>query len=128
MFELESVADERSLGTTVRRLARALPALLVAAFFIVVGYTKFSGDPQGPWFAIFERIGLGQWFRVFTGVVQVVGGALMLWPRSRTYGVVLLASTMIGAAAVDLLVLGSPAVIVPMMLLFVLAAVWATSA
>jgi hypothetical protein len=128
MFELESGADERALGTTIRRLARALPALIVAAFFIVVGYTKFEGDPQGPWFGIFERIGLGQWFRVFTGVVQVTGGALMLWPRSRTYGVALLASTMVGAAIVDLFVLGSPAVIVPMMLLFVLAAVWATSA
>jgi putative effector of murein hydrolase LrgA (UPF0299 family) len=61
-------------------------------------------------------------------VVQVAGGALMLWPRTRTYGVVLLASTMVGAAVVDLFVLGSPAVIVPLMLLFVLAAVWATSA
>jgi len=61
-------------------------------------------------------------------VVQETGGALMLWPRGRTYGVALLASTMVGAAVVDLMVLGSAAVIVPLMLLFVLAAVWATSA
>jgi hypothetical protein len=128
MFELEPAADARALGTTVRRFARALPALTVAVFFIVVGYTKFNGDPHGPWFGIFERIGLGQWFRVFTGVVQVTGGALMLWPRRRTIGIGLLACTMAGAAAVDLLVLGSPAVIVPLMLLFVLVAVWATSA
>ena len=127
MFELESGVDEGPVMTALKRAARALPALMVGAFFIVIGYTKFNGNPQSGWYAIFERIGLGQWFRVFTGAVQVTGGVLLLWRRTRTIGAALLACTMVGATLVDLFVLRTPAMIVPMALLFVLIAVWATA-
>jgi putative oxidoreductase len=126
MFELQQ--EEQSptrlvLGT----IARSLPSLAVALLFIFVGYTKFDNDPRGEWVQMFERIGLGQWFRIFTGVVQVTGGALLLWPRARTIGAALLACTMVGAIIVDLFIIGSPMFIVPMMLLFLIAAVWAVS-
>ena len=81
----------------------------------------------GEWVQVFERIGLGQWFRLATGIIQVTGGALMFWPRARTAGAALLACTMVGAIIVDAFVLGSPLVVVPMMLLFLLVAVWASS-
>ena len=76
---------------------------------------------------IFEQIGLGQWFRIFTGVVQVTGGVLMIARRTRTAGAVLLGCTMAGAALVDIVVIGSPVAIVPLLLLIVIAAVWVTS-
>lgn len=96
--------------------------------FIAIGATKFKGDPGGEWYHAFERIGIGQWFRVATGLIQVLGGMLMVAPQTRTYGASALAVTMVGAAIVDVAVLGSLLVIVPLMLLFLIAAVWASGA
>lgn len=127
MFELKPTIEESAGRAAVGRVVRSLPAVAVGALFILVGYTKFNGDPSGEWFRIFERIGLGQWFRVVTGLVQVGGGVLMLFRRTRTAGAAALAATMVGAALVDLVVLGSPLVVVPMMLLFLVVAVWAAS-
>lgn len=127
MFELRSEIEESAGQAAFRKMARAVPSLAVGAVFVFIGYTKFDGDPRGEWVQVFERIGLGQWFRVATGVIQVAGGTLMIWPRARTAGAALLASTMVGAILVDAFILGSPLVVVPMMLLFVIVAVWASS-
>lgn len=125
MFELKPSIEESPAQAALRQGARFLPLLAVAALFVFVGYTKFDGDPRGPWFAVFERIGLGQWFRIATGVLQMAGGALILWRPARTLGAAMLASTMAGAVLVDLFVLRSPLAVVPMMLLFLIVAVWA---
>ena len=127
MFELKPAIDEAPALAAAKRLARQAPSVAVAALFILVGYTKFDNDPRGDWVRLFERIGLGQWFRIVTGVVQVLGGALMLWPRTRTVGAAMLACTMAGAVIVDLFVLGSPLVVVPLMLLVLIVGVWATT-
>jgi putative oxidoreductase len=111
----------------LRRTLRALPRLALAALFLFVGYTKFDGDPRSAWHGIFEQIGLGQWFRVFTGVVQVTGAALIAFRRTVTVGAVLLGATMLGAAAVDVFLMGSPVVVLPLLLLFIIATVWVTS-
>ncbi len=127
MFEMEPAIEESASQAVLRKVVRSLPSIGVAALFIFVGYTKFDSDPRGEWVRTFERIGLGQWFRVATGSIQVAGGLLMLWPRVRTVGAALLACTMLGAIIVDAFVLGSPLVVVPMMLLFLIVAVWASS-
>jgi hypothetical protein len=57
----------------------------------------------------------------------VTGGALMIPRRTRTAGAVLLGCTMFGAALVDVVVIGSPVAIVPLLLLIIIAAVWVTS-
>lgn len=121
----ESTAPEPA--SPYRALARSLPAIAIGFLFIFIGYGKFDSSPRGSWVQIFEMIGLGQWFRIFTGVVQVTGGVLMLPRRTRTAGAALLACTMLGAAIVDVVVMGSPIVIVPLLLLIVIAAVWVTS-
>ena len=123
MFESTAPAPTSRL----RALARSLPAIAIGLLFIFIGYGKFDNSPRGSWVQIFELIGLGQWFRIFTGVVQVTGGVLMLPRRTRTAGAALLACTMLGAAIVDVVVMGSPVVIVPLLLLIVIAAVWVTS-
>ena len=108
-------------------VARTLPAVAVGVLFVFIGYGKFDGNPRRMWFQIFEQIGLGQWFRIFTGVVQVSGGALMLLRRTRTAGAALLGCTMVGATIVDIVVVGSPVAIVPMLLLIVILVIWVTS-
>jgi putative oxidoreductase len=102
------------------RLAKLVPPILVGLLFVLIGYTKFNGNPRGEWYQTFERIGLGQWFRVFTGLVQVSGGILMCIPRTLFVGAVLLASTMIGAVLVDLFVIRMPFFIIPFFLAVVI--------
>jgi putative oxidoreductase len=127
VFELSPAIPESRTRAALGRLLRALPRLGLAALFVFVGYTKFDGDPRGAWYGIFEQIGLGQWFRVFAGVVQVTGAVLVAFRRTVTAGAVLLGATMLGAAAVDIFLMGSPVVVIPLLLLFIIATVWVTS-
>ena len=82
-----------------------LPRIAVAMVFISVGSSKFS-DPM--WVRIFGQIGIGQWFRYLTGVMQIAGGVLVLIPRTALAGVVLAACTMLGASIAWLTVLHAP--------------------
>ena len=125
MFDVTTPAEESRTRALAVSALRSLPAIAIGVLFIFIGYGKFSS--RGVWVTIFEQIGLGQWFRIFTGVVQVTGGVLMIARRTRTAGAVLLGCTMLGAAIVDIVVMGSPVVIVPLLLLMVIAAVWVTS-
>ena len=127
MFEHNPAIPESRTLVAARRVLRTVPRLALGVLFLYVGYTKFDGDPKGPWFQIFEQIGLGQWFRIFTGVVQTLGGALLFFRRTLTVGAVLVGSTMVGAAVVDVVVVGSPIAIVPLLLLILTATVWVTS-
>src|SRR5262245_37582168 len=83
-----------------------LPRLLVALLFIFVGKSKFAD--HGEWVAIFTRIGFGQWFRYFTGALQILGGTLVLIPRTFPIGILLIGCTMAGAMAAWVFFLGQP--------------------
>lgn len=101
-----------------------LPRLAVVVGFLIIGATKFSGG-RGEWYQIFERIGLGQWFRYFTGGVQVLGALLLLTRKTRTIGAAMLACTMIGAMFVDVfLVHAIGFALAPLILLCIVAAIW----
>jgi hypothetical protein len=43
---------------------------------------NFSSDPESHWVNLFQQIGAGPWFRYFTGVVEVLGGMLVLILRT----------------------------------------------
>ena len=45
----------------------------------------------------FGKIGLGQWFRYFTGATELAGVALVLWPRTTFYGCLVLLAVCVGA-------------------------------
>ena len=72
MFEQVSVEPPSS---RLRLIGRALPRVGLAVFFALVGYSKFNSDPHSEWVQIFERIGVGQWLRYVTGLMQI-GGAI----------------------------------------------------
>jgi putative oxidoreductase len=76
----------------------------VTVFFLLMGIEKFPGDPGAPWVAVFEQIGLGQWFRYATGAIELLGGALFLFPRTCAIGAAMLACTMVGAMLVHIVV------------------------
>lgn len=77
--------------------------------FLAAGVNKLLGNPE--MVAMFQQIGLGQWFRYVTGVLEVGGAAGLLMPRYSFYAALLLSAVMIGAILTHLVVLGnSPAV------------------
>jgi len=78
-----------------------------AGMFLMVGFFKLTGDPQ--MVALFDAIGLGQWFRYVTGSLEVLGAVLLLIPRLSGLGALLLMGVMLGAVPTHLfLVGGSP--------------------
>jgi putative oxidoreductase len=90
-------------------------SVLTALAFIVAGVSKLAGVPA--MVAIFDKIGVGQWFRYFTGVVELTAGIGLLISRYAFYAALALAVVMIGAIIAQLTVLAaSPAA--PLALLF----------
>jgi uncharacterized membrane protein YphA (DoxX/SURF4 family) len=100
----------------------AIRGLLTAAF-LAAGFAKLAGAEM--MVATFDAVGLGQWFRHVTGLIQI-GAAILLWvPGMQAMAAVTLLCTMIGAVIAHLTVLGPSAI--PATVLGVLAAVtlWA---
>lgn len=91
MFEQASLPERRNVwGDWLLRGG-------IGMAFLVIGADKFSG---AEWVKLFGEIGLGQWFRYFTGVVEMLGGMLVLIPWTVTAGLALLAGTMLSAALI----------------------------
>jgi hypothetical protein len=123
MFE---VADNSVIGryaaasrpSTTLEVAFWVLQLLLAAVFLIAGTTKLAGAQMHV--ETFEKLGVGQWFRYFTGSIEVIAAILIIVPRTVVVGAALLAATMI--AAIDthvFLIGGSP---VPALVLLALAA------
>jgi putative oxidoreductase len=103
-------------------IALWLTQVALAVMFLMAGGSKLAGAPA--MVGLFDAIGLGQWFRYVTGVIEVTSGIALLVPSAAIFGAMLLIPTMLGAAAANLFLGQSPAV--PLVLLLVAAAVaWA---
>ena len=88
--------------------------ILSAAMFLFAGGLKLAGAPL--MVQEFGVVGLGQWFRIFTGTIEVVSAVLLLIPSLAAYGAAALFVTMIGAIVTHLFILGgSP--LIPLVLL-----------
>lgn len=90
-------------GRIVNLTLWVLQALL-AVMFLYFGASKL-GSRSGYWVDLFAKIGVGQWFRIFTGVLEVVCSLLLLIPRTAAIAAALLACAMVGAVVTHLLVL-----------------------
>jgi putative oxidoreductase len=77
----------------------------ITLFFVLAGADKFTPA----WVKLFQEIGAGQWFRYFTGVVEILGGVLVFIPWTVYVGLALLACTMASAALILIFVVGHPA-------------------
>jgi putative oxidoreductase len=120
--ELKFLVDEKRSAIDV--YTAWLPRLAVVFGFLVIGATKFSSG-RGEWYRIFELIGLGQWFRYFTGAVQLLGAVFLLFRTTRTAGAVMLGGTMIGAMFVDIFIAHAVGfALAPLILLGIVAAIW----
>src|SRR6267143_428738 len=68
---------------------------LVALAFIGAGGSKLAG--AAAMVELFDKVGLGQWFRYFTGLLEVAAGIGLLISRYAFYAAVLLAIVMVGS-------------------------------
>jgi putative oxidoreductase len=94
-----------------RALAVGLWTLQIASavLFLFSGTLKLSGAPM--MVQMFGAIGLGQWFRYFTGGLEVISAVLLLVPSLARFGALAMAVTMVGAILTHLFIIGgNPAV------------------
>ena len=82
--------------------AWSLQAVVAAAFF-AAGAAKLAGVPY--MVELFTQIGLGQWFRVVTGIVEIIGAFALVYPRLASIGGLWLGTTMFFAVMTHLFVL-----------------------
>lgn len=83
--------------------------IALAANFLMSGGMKLAGAPD--MIKLFDAIGVGQWFRYVTGVLEVAGALL-------------LACVMLGAVATHLLVIGGSPLMASVFLLLTLLIAW----
>lgn len=93
----------------VRRVRTELVALWVvqialAGMFLLAGGSKLLGGAQ--MVALFDTIGIGQWFRYVTGLVELSSAVALLVPSFAVFGAAALVATMIGAIATHLFIVG----------------------
>ncbi|MEO5731475.1 MAG: DoxX family protein [Byssovorax sp.] len=92
---------------------------LIALAMIGAGGSKLTGSEEQ--IKNFAMLGYPAWFLYVTGIIEVVGGILLLIPRTAVFGVLLLGATMVGAV-VSLLRIGDVAhAPFPLMFLLVIA-------
>lgn len=113
---------------TIRRGRTALIALwltqvAVAGMILMSGGLKLAGAPE--LVALFDAIGIGQWFRYVTGAIEVMSAVALLVPSLAAFGALLLVPTMVGAVATHLLIVGGSALPAAVLLTASLAIAWA---
>jgi putative oxidoreductase len=101
-------------------IALWLTQVALALMFLMAGGSKLAGVPA--MVSLFDAIGLGQWCRYVTGVIEVTSGIALLVPSAAIVGALLLIPTMLGAIVTNVFVVpASP--VMPLLLLLAAAAV-----
>jgi putative oxidoreductase len=77
--------------------------ILLALAFLGASSGKLLGKPE--MVGLFEAIGIGQWFRYVTGLLEATGAVLVVVPRTKAFGAALLGIVMIGAVLTHLVIL-----------------------
>jgi putative oxidoreductase len=93
------------LGRPSRRIGAWTLQGILAAAFLAAGSAKLAGVPY--MVELFGQIGLGQWFRIATGVVEVTGAVALVLPGLASIGALWLGFTMVCAVATHVFILHS---------------------
>lgn len=88
-------------------LSIGLRVLLTVAF-VGAGGAKLAGVEM--MVTTFDQIGFGQGLRYLTGIIEVLGAAILWLPRKQVIGAALLGGTMVGAVMTHWFILGPSAV------------------
>jgi putative oxidoreductase len=122
-----ALAPSLTQGSSLRRARTgriALWALQIglAGMFLLAGGSKLLGDPA--MVGLFDAIGIGQWFRYLTGLIEVGSALALLVPSFAVFGALALVATMVGAVVVHLFILGVSPALPAILLLGSVGVVW----
>lgn len=78
--------------------------ILIAAIFLAAGAAKLVGVLM--MVAAFDGLGIGQWFRYVTGIIEIGSATLLIVPGYAAFGSALLVPTMICAALAHIFIIG----------------------
>ena len=103
--------SESQLQSKAPRLISNIFAWVLTIFlliaFTLAGSVKLLNNPS--MVQEFAQIGVGQWFRYFTGILEVSGAIGLLIPRVRFWAALQIAVVMVGATITNIAVLHLPA-------------------
>lgn len=103
--------------TDLRILFAWALGLILALFFIINGWPKIASGGKG-WNAQFESWGYTTDFVLVIGILEILGGVMVLIPRVAFYGAILLTVIMAGAVYTHLSTgIGSPALAIILLVL-----------
>lgn len=94
--------------TKLRSVAARTVQVAVSAVFFYAAYQKLTGGSVPT--HTFQALGLGEWFRYFTGLAELAGAIGLFVPRLAAWAAAGLAGVMVGAAATHLFIIGGSAV------------------
>jgi putative oxidoreductase len=89
----------------VRNIAGWILCIVLAFAFVMAGGMKLIGNQA--MVQLFDQVGVGQWFRYFTGALEAGAGIGVLIPQYSRWAALLLAAVMIGAIITHLTILHS---------------------
>jgi putative oxidoreductase len=93
--------------------------VLLGAYMIYSGYTLFSSGS----IAKFDEIGVGQWLRYVTGVLEIAGGVGLFVPILCGLAALGLALVLLGATLTELFLVANGGPLLPLLLMVVSAAI-----
>jgi uncharacterized membrane protein YphA (DoxX/SURF4 family) len=96
--------------------------LLLAFAFLMVAGMKLLSKPI--MVREFDQVGLGQWFRYFTGTLEVIGAVGLLIPKLSRWAALLLAVVMVGAIIAHFTVLRSSPALAAILLALTALTAW----
>ena len=108
-------------GRPLNILLWSVQAFLALVFFNA-SWAKLTGMPE--MLELFTIVGIGQWFRYVTGVLELTGAVLVMVPRTSRGGAALLATIMLGAIITHLFILHVPLTIPGVLFLLAGVIVW----
>jgi len=122
-----SLAQSLTQASSVRSGRAGLIALWIvqialAGMFLLAGGSKLLGAPA--MVGLFDAIGIGQWFRYLTGLIEVGSALALLVPSFAVFGALALVATMVGAIVTHLFIVGGSPAMPAILLVGSAAVVW----
>jgi putative oxidoreductase len=128
MTQLDSTATTPTTTQPgkVANIALWVVQVLLALAFIGAASGKLMSKPE--MVGLYDVIGVGQWFRYVTGLLELTGAILILIPRTKFFGAALLVMIMIGAVLTHLVILHTPPTAPAVLMLLAGIVAWARRA
>jgi len=111
-------ADRRRIGPVALWAAQ----LALAGMFLLAGGSKLAGAPA--MIALFDDVGVGQWLRYVTGLIEVGSAGALMVPAIAPFAAIALVATMSGAVLTHLFIVGGSPIVPVVLLVGSVAVAW----